>query len=280
VPCPFLSCPHWQDLEPFSGKYVQPLLTFIRRLSSNLRSPERNCVSETHPLGRSITMFMFASAVTPEVWAALGPNGFVTVSGYDLSDAPPGTPSTVAFYAQQLTTAMAAVAASARSINGTYFVGIPAAASTHEFESFTWANGTVVKGFAQVRALSSFCCNWNDCGQPPALLLFRMIQIDYVSAALGVLKTFQSDAGFLGAALWGFSSEMECECCKSRAVLGTIWAKPLRLHIYCPRPSMSQPQLDRDMLIPVADPPHSANHFDPSNPFVDAGEEAYLEKNL
>jgi hypothetical protein len=83
------------DLEPFAGTYTQPLLTFITRLSANLRSPERNCVSAVHPSGRSITMFMFAAATTPAVWAALGPNGFVTVSGYDLSAAPAGTPSTV-----------------------------------------------------------------------------------------------------------------------------------------------------------------------------------------
>lgn len=139
------------DLEPFSGKYAEPLLTFVTRLAANLRSPERNCVSAAHPGGRSVTMFMFASAATPAVWAALGPSGFVTVSGYDLSGAPPGTPSAVPFYTSQLTAAVAEIAASAAAADGAYFVGIPAAASTHEFHTFTWANGTVVNGFPQVR---------------------------------------------------------------------------------------------------------------------------------
>lgn len=142
------------DLEPFSGKYAAPLLTFVARLASNLRSAERNCVSASHPSGRSVTMFMFASAATPAVWQALGTNGFVTVSGYDLSDSPPGTPSDVSYYTAQLAAAAAEIAASAAAAgNAPFFVGIPAAASTHEFSTFTWANGTVVQGHPQVCVL-------------------------------------------------------------------------------------------------------------------------------
>jgi hypothetical protein len=170
------------DLEPFTGKYVEPFLVFLTALSANLRSPERNCVSSVHPAGRFITTFLFAEALTAEVWAALGPNGFATLSGYDLSSAPAGTASTPAFYGAQLRAALANASASAAAHNGSYFVGIPAAASAHEFETFNFANGTVVTGAPQ---------------------------LDYLETALVALAAGATGKpGYLGPALWGFSPEM------------------------------------------------------------------------
>jgi hypothetical protein len=170
------------DLEPFAGKYVSPFLVFLAELSANLRSPERNCVSADHPNGRSITTFMFAGSVTPAVWQALGPNGFVTVSGYDLSQRPAGTPSSVTEYRTQLAASLVDIAASAAAHNGSFMVGVPAAASAHEFQTCTLANGTVIDG------------------QP---------QISYITAALKELAAGAADKpGYLGPALWGFSSEM------------------------------------------------------------------------
>ena len=170
------------DLEPFSGKYVDPLLLFLTALSANLRSPERNCVNSMHPAGRFITTFLFAEALTAEVWAALGPNGFATISGYDLSSAPAGTPSTPAVYGARLRAALANASASAAAHNGSYFVGIPAAASAHEFETFNFANGTVVTGAPQ---------------------------LDYLETALAALAAGATGMpGYLGPALWGFSPEM------------------------------------------------------------------------
>ena len=66
--------------------------------------------------------------------------------------------------------------------NGSFFVGIPAAASTHEFARYTTAGGAVTPGHPQV---------------------------EYVKAALGALRaSVASNPRYLGAALWGFSSEM------------------------------------------------------------------------
>ena len=170
------------DLEPFAGKYKAPFLLFLKALSANLRSPERNCASPTHPSGRSITTFLFAESLSPEVWDALGPNGFVSVSGYDLSAAPAGVPSTPAFFSNALAASIATATASAAAANGSFFVGIPAAASAHEFESYTLANGTVIKGSPQQ---------------------------EYVKGALAALASGAKGApGYLGPALWGFSSEM------------------------------------------------------------------------
>ena len=126
---------------------------------------------------------MFASSVTAEVWQALGPNGFLTVSGYDLSSAPSGVPSTVPYFKAQLAASLEAVAASAAANNGSYFVGIPAAASAHEFAAYTLANGSVTTGFPQTQ---------------------------YVTAALEALAAgAEGRKGYLGPALWGFSPEIE-----------------------------------------------------------------------
>lgn len=145
------------------------------------------------------------------MWTALGPNGYLTVSGYDLSSAPAGTPSTVAEYAAKLTASLEFVAASAAANGGSYMVGIPAAASAHEFETFTLANGTTTHGAPQIQ---------------------------YAQAALAALAAHATgNAAFLGPALWGFSPQMEY-------------------------------------------PPHTNNTFEPSTPFVDQGEEAFLEKHL
>ena len=196
------------DLEPFSPPYAAPFLVFLAELSANLRSPERNCVNARHPGGRSITTFMFAGAITPAVWEALGPNGYLTVSGYDLSSAPAGTPSTVDYFRTQLAASLADVAASAAAHNGSYFVGVPAAASAHEFASVVLPNGTNVQGHPQ---------------------------IEYISAALKELAAgAKGKRGYLGLALWGF----------------------------CPQVDVG------------------GRMFHPSNPFVEAGEEAYLAANL
>ena len=196
------------DLEPFSPPYAAPFLVFLAQLSANLRSPERNCVNSRHPGGRSITTFMLGGAVTPAVWQALGPNGFLTVSGYDLSHAPAGVPSTVEYFRTQLAASLADVVASAAAHNGSFFVGVPAAASAHEFESVLLPNGTTVQGHPQ---------------------------IEYISAALKELAAgAEGKRGYLGPALWAFS-----------------------------------PQIDV-----------GGRMFHPSNPFTDAGEEAYLAANL
>lgn len=171
------------DLEPFAGKYRAPFLLFLARLAANLLSPERNCASAAHPGGRTISTFMFAQDATPDVWAALGPRGYLVASGYDLSSSPPGTPSTVAAYEAALGASVAALVQSAAASNGSFFVGIPAAASAHEFATFTLANGTVVEGSPQTQ---------------------------YLQAALRILRANAAgQPGYLGPALWGFSSEME-----------------------------------------------------------------------
>lgn len=170
------------DLEPINSKYLPHLLVFLERLGQNLASAERKCVDAKHPEGRTLTTFGFAAAATPEVWKALGPNGYFTVSGYDLAQTPPGTPNTVAEYTSALQSAVDTISSLAAASNGSFIVGIPAAASTHEFANYTTKEGVVTQGHPQ---------------------------LEYVKAAVGVLKSsLAANPLYLGAALWGFSSEM------------------------------------------------------------------------
>lgn len=170
------------DLEPMTGKYLPNLLVFLERLGQNLASSERHCVDDKHPDGRTLTTFGFAAAVTADVWKALGPNGYFTVSGYDLATTAPGVPNTVEEYTSKLTTALGEILELANANNGSFIVGIPGAASTHEFANYTTADGAVTQGYPQIQ---------------------------YVEAAVGALQaTVGSSPLYLGAALWGFSSEM------------------------------------------------------------------------
>jgi len=171
------------DLEPFIEPYLDNLLVFLKQLSNDLTSKERNCVSTEHPNGRSLSAFMFASAATSQVFQALGPNGYVTISGYDLSSAPAGTPSTPQQFQTSLESAVDIIVANANAYNGSFVLGIPAAASTHEFESYHPQGKPVVTGYPQ---------------------------LDYVKAALSVIdaKGLLKNQRFLGTALWGFSSTM------------------------------------------------------------------------
>jgi len=176
------------DLEPFEPPYATNLIVFLARLSLNLRSKENNCVNPLYPNGRSISTFLFASAATPEVFQALGPNGFAIISGYDLGPNPAGTPSPPATYGGYLTTAIKQIIANAG--NQYYFaLGIPAAASDHEFTNATNSNtGQVISGY----------------------MMYSPKTDSYLMEAFSSISATQlrNNPQFLGVSLWGFSSEM------------------------------------------------------------------------
>ena len=170
------------DLEPVEPPYVTRLVQFLAQLSAELRT-STSCVTDTHPQGRSVSAFMMSEAATAAVFDALSPNGYVTVSGYDLSSSPLGTPSTVAEYGTRLGGVLDTITATAKHNNGSFVLGIPAAASCHEFHLYLPINGTAVHGHTQ---------------------------LEYLQQALKVIdaKGLYTNPNYLGLALWGFSSEM------------------------------------------------------------------------
>lgn len=172
------------DLEPFDPPYIDNLIVFIARLSQQLRSAKYNCVGPQHPKGRTISAFFMAnvSRAHPEIWDALGANGYATISGYDLSSAPAGTPSTPAAYGAALVKTIDTIRAGVKG-NGSWMLGLPAAASCHEFEKFVRNNGQIVEGYSQ---------------------------LSYIQTALRTLDDMRvrGDAAFAGVGLWGFAQDM------------------------------------------------------------------------
>jgi len=174
------------DLEPFRPPYVAHVIEFVRRLSTNLRSKDNNCMNVQYPNGRFVSVFLFAAAATSEVFQALGPNGFAIISGYDLGSNPPGFPNTPQQFGMLLTKEINTIVQNAGT---SYFfsIGIPAAASTHEFTNYTQVAGSV-SGYPMYAAQ----------GDSYLKEAFANIQATHL----------RSNPQFLGLSLWGFSSEM------------------------------------------------------------------------
>eukprot|EP00164_Ancoracysta_twista_P006035 GFYU01008324.1.p1 GENE.GFYU01008324.1~~GFYU01008324.1.p1 ORF type:complete len:413 (-),score=132.26 GFYU01008324.1:32-1120(-) len=204
------------DLEPYEAPYASHLTLFLSELSVLLRSKSNNCVSNKFPAGRSLSAFMLVDALNDDVLTALGPNGYALISGYDLSTAPPGTPSTPQQYRSALDSVIQQALQKVGK-HGSFSLGIPAAASTHEFTTYTPASGDTITGHP----------------------MYDSSESNYLTEAIEAIRAanLANNKQFLGISVWGMSSVM-------------------------------------------AYPPHSFNKFEPSNPFVQAGELAYLQQNL
>jgi len=175
------------DLEPARGAYLPGLVTFLGRLSSDLRQAGNNCLNPNHPAGRSLGAFMFAGNATPDVFAALGSNGYVIASGYDLSSAPAGTPSTPAAFATALANSINMLKTNAGT-TGKFVVGIPAGASTHEFTQYIPLSGAIVNGYP----------------------MYSATQPSYIVQAVTTLHAMlDGNPGWIGTALWGFAAQIQ-----------------------------------------------------------------------
>ncbi len=112
---------------------------------------------------RSIWCPRFSPYLSTLFLINIGPNGFAIISGYDLGTNPPGVPTPPATYGTLLTQSINAIVANAGikthipSVQITaitcivgksyYFsLGIPAAASDHEFTNATRTNGDQISG--------------------------------------------------------------------------------------------------------------------------------------
>ena len=87
-----------------------------------------------------MSIFCHAVDATPDVFEALGPNGHVIMSGYDLGEQPPGIPSLPETYKVRLAEAVELLRQNAGP-NGRFSIALPAAASTMEFQRYEPAGG-------------------------------------------------------------------------------------------------------------------------------------------
>jgi len=166
------------DLEPIAGPWNANLRLLFSSLSSRLASRDFGCVSPRRPKGVALSTFAMAKDVDVALFEALGPQGYVVVSGYDLAGGGAGTSHSPAEYEAALRGSLASIRQTAAAANRPYMVGIPAAASTHEFESFVVDGNLVESGHTQ---------------------------LGYVQAALRALTAVADDTRFLGPMLWTLS---------------------------------------------------------------------------
>lgn len=167
------------DLEPFDIDSAGQQ-SFYSALGRLLTGSKYGCVDPKHPEGRYMSNFSFPghwspdgtfTPLTPAQWhtfkSSFGRNGFFMVSGYDLGPGGPGEANSLEDYAKYLYDELSAMKQAAKDHGIYYMVGIPAAASTKEFEQTTIYPATF-----GARSGNS--------------------QLDYIRAAMGVM--FDKDA--------------------------------------------------------------------------------------
>ncbi len=173
------------DVEPFTYSNAGQK-AFYDEIAKNVSGNNKDssgadrfhCKNAEHPNGRSFSIFTFPANVTLTTVQMMDryQNGYAIYSLYDLpEDAAVGPVNTPSEYYNLVRTQLSKAIAS-----GAYFqVGIPAAASVHEYEAF---NGQST-GFTQ---------------------------LDYVKSAIKAINDsgVRSNPKFLGIDLWGWSTYM------------------------------------------------------------------------
>ena len=154
------------DIEPFAESH----LPFYRHLRRELNARGKYTTMFVGPKNERLLTAIFESC------------DIVIISGYDMDAENPG----VEKYRKQLTSAVARVQKVAAATEGKFMIGIPAAASSCEYEYMVEAGGL----------------NRTETGHR---------QEDYVRAALDVLRSHQESSEFLGLALWKLSGAKEAD---------------------------------------------------------------------
>ena len=125
------------DLEPFDIT-VPGQFALYQAVAKQFASDA--CIDDKHPKGRVFGVFLNPNKVDVGDWgnvaAALGPNGFVAVSAYDVKDTSPPVPVSIQRYTASITGMLEKMDAASRANKIPYTVVIPAASSFSEFNQF------------------------------------------------------------------------------------------------------------------------------------------------
>lgn len=131
------------DLEPYGGAYIPGLNRLLKAIGEALRSSQHGCVTSQYPEGRSLSFFAFPDALHEGLQEALGPNGMIVVSGYDLwggvfgGEGDKSMFNTVAQYKTKLQQEVDIIRNVAVRAGMPFSLAIPISASTHEYEKYT-----------------------------------------------------------------------------------------------------------------------------------------------
>jgi hypothetical protein len=186
------------DLEPLKNPWEASTIKALGKMATALSSPL--CIDAAHPNGRYISSFLFAEDVTAELLNALGENGFLAVSGYDLypDDFPDDNRfNTPIEYKSKLQKQVEAVLEITGGVKGAackipWVLGLPVAASAHEYKTYI--------------------PNPEHCGPACIKYVNPDNQTAYINAAFDYVKTrpdvfSQGPTGcFRGFAFWKFDS--------------------------------------------------------------------------
>tara|TARA_B110000091_G_scaffold210833_2_gene254389 strand:- start:613 stop:2388 length:1776 start_codon:yes stop_codon:yes gene_type:complete len=129
------------DLEPLAFPWRSSTIDAIGKMATALKSQE--CRDATHPHGRYISTFTFAESVTPGLLTALGTNGVLAISGYDLyADNIDTRFNTPTEYGAKLQTQIEKVIKITGGVGDDatcvvpWVLGLPIAASAHEYKQY------------------------------------------------------------------------------------------------------------------------------------------------
>ena len=135
------------DLEPLKYPWRKSTIDAIGKMAAALQNG-KGCVDKDHPNGRFISTFTFAESVTDDLLTALGTNGVLAVSGYDLYpdnvDTRFNTPAEYGKKLQKQVEATIAITGGVQGVSGVdpvcripWLLGLPVAASAHEYKTYT-----------------------------------------------------------------------------------------------------------------------------------------------
>ncbi len=179
------------DLEPFNIA-IPGQFALYQAIAKQFAS--ESCKDKKHPNGRVFGIFLNPNKIAPRDWgkvaAALGPNGFVAVSAYDVKDTNPPVPVSIEAYTASITGMLKKMDAASRANEIPYTVVIPAAASFSEFNQF---------GFY-------------DPSNPPSDFRLQrdytpdgITQIGYVKAVRDIILTSCKSPYYLGRDMWSWT---------------------------------------------------------------------------
>lgn len=183
------------DLEPLTVSRKSGQFYFYTSIAKDFASEKMGCVDRKYPHGRFFSIFTVANRIAPHTASArhvgeimhTANNGYLIDALYDLSSTPPGHQTPLATYKRLVQREVRRMRRWSSRIGVKYQLGLPAAASAHEFAM----------------------CRGPRCHLASNMLRKdnKDMQLAYIKADVAAIRdnNVQSDPGFLGISLWAWS---------------------------------------------------------------------------
>lgn len=176
------------DIEKFD---IEVPGQFALYKQSSIEFSSSTCIDSKHPNGRVFGVFLNPNKVTNwgKVAAALGTNGFVAVSAYDVRDTTPPIPVSIQTYTASITGMLEKMDAASAQYNIRYTVVVPAASSFSEFGQYGVCDTSLPNNFKLIKDYSSE----------------GITQLGYITAVRAIIKSTCKSPHYLGEDYWSWS---------------------------------------------------------------------------